>query len=174
MRVLFSEEEIRQAVAGLAARIDADYAGKTPLLIGVLTGAFIFLADLSRALTVPCEIDFVRLDSYGAGTASSGSVRRTLECKTHVAGRDVIVVDEIVDTGLTLAAMLEDLRKAGAASVAVCTLVNKLARREVEVPTHYVGFTVEDGFLVGYGLDVAEGQRTLPAIYIWENNATKS
>lgn len=168
MKLLFSEEDIRGAVAGLASRIDEAYRGKNPLLVGVLTGAFIFLADLARAVTIPCEVDFVRVDSYGGGTVSSGVARRTLDCKTHVAGRHVVVVDEIVDTGVTLAALLEDLRGAGAASVAVCALVDKRARRKVEIEADFVGFTVEDGFLVGYGLDVAEARRTLPAIYLWE------
>ncbi|MEW6488120.1 MAG: hypoxanthine phosphoribosyltransferase [Thermodesulfobacteriota bacterium] len=168
MKVVYSEEQIREVVVRLAEAINLDFAGQHVHLIGVLKGSFLFLADLVRHLRVPCSVDFVRLSSYGAGTSSSGSVRELLSLSDPVAGRHVIVVEEIVDSGRTLAKLLKDLEAADAASVRVCALVDKTGRREAEVPVHYRGFGLESGFLVGYGLDLDERYRNLPAICLAE------
>lgn len=165
---VFTEDAIRERVSELAARIDADFAGRVPVFVGVLTGSFIFIADLSRAVTIPCEIDFMRVESYGASTVSSGKPVITQPTKLDLAGRPVIVVDEIVDTGLTLRAIVEELSAKGAAEVRVCALVDKKAKRRVDVRVDYSGFEIEDGFLVGYGLDAAEKKRNLPAIWLLE------
>jgi hypoxanthine phosphoribosyltransferase len=168
VKELFSAEAIRATVERLAGEIDRDFEGREVVLLGVLTGAFLFTADLARSLKTPCRVDFVRLSSYGDATRSSRAVSQSLSVKLDLAGCHVIVVEEIVDTGLTLQALLDWLSEAGAASVKVCALVDKKARREVEVPVEYAGFAVEDGFLVGYGLDLAEKWRNLPAIYLYE------
>lgn len=165
---LFTEEAIRERVKTLAARIDADFAGRVPVFIGVLTGSFIFIADLCRAVKIPCEIDFMRVESYGAGTVSSGKPLITQPTKLDLKGKPVIVVDEIVDTGLTLKAIIEELSASGASEIKVCALVDKRAKRRTEVNVDYTGFVVEDGFLVGYGLDAAERKRNLPDIWLLE------
>lgn len=164
MRIVYTEEQIREAVVRLAEAINLDFAGQQVHLVGVLKGSFLFLADLCRRLRVPCSVDFVRLSSYGSATASSGRVREVLSLADPVAGRHVIVVEEIVDSGLTLSKLLRDLEAADAASVRVCALVDKTGRREVQIPVHYRGFSLEEGFLVGYGLDYDEKYRNLPAI----------
>lgn len=168
MKVVYSEEQIRDAVARLADAINLDFAGQHVHLVGVLKGSFVFLADLVRQLRVPCSVDFVRLSSYGSRTSSCGSVREVFGLSESVVGRHVIVVEEIVDSGRTLARLLEEVRTAGAASVRVCALVDKTGRREVEVPVRYRGLSLEEGFLVGYGLDLDEQYRNLPAIYLME------
>ena len=167
MQTLFTQEQIQAAVARLADEIDCDYSGREPVLLGVLTGAFIFLSDLARQMSIECNIDFVRLSSYGEDTRSSGEVARGMGCKLDLTGRHVLVVEEIVDSGLTLSELLKDLERSGAASVSVCTLVDKRGRREVEISVDYAGFVVQDGFLVGYGLDKAEKMRHLSDIRIW-------
>ncbi|MDW7708833.1 MAG: hypoxanthine phosphoribosyltransferase [Deferrisomatales bacterium] len=168
MKVVYSEAQIRDAVARLAEAINLDFAGQHVHLIGVLKGSFIFLADLVRHLRVPCSVDFVRLSSYGPGTSSSGAVRELMGLADSVAGRHVIVVEEIVDSGRTLSRLLRDLEGADAASVRVCALVDKTGRREVEVPVRYRGLSLEGGFLVGYGLDLDEQYRNLREIYLVE------
>ncbi|MDP2952164.1 MAG: hypoxanthine phosphoribosyltransferase [Chloroflexota bacterium] len=168
MRLLFSTEEIKEKVDDLASQIRGDYQGKKPLLVGLLKGSFVFLADLVRALDQPLEVDFVRLSSYGHGTESSGRVRVLHGLKTPVRGRDVLVVEDIVDTGHTLSYFLESLARRRPASLRVCTLLDKPCRRCVPVTIHYRGFTVEDVFVVGYGIDWAEEFRYLPAIYALE------
>jgi hypoxanthine phosphoribosyltransferase len=168
VRELISAEAIGAAVERLAREIDRDYEGREVVLLGVLTGAFLFTADLARNLKTPCRVDFVRLSSYGDATRSSGTVAQSLAVKLDLAACHVIVVEEIVDTGLTLRTLLSRLADAGAASVKVCALVDKKAHREAVVPVDYAGFEVEDGFLVGYGLDLAEKWRNLPAIYLYE------
>lgn len=162
---VFSREQIAAAVQALARRISKEYAGRDLLLVAVLKGSFIFLADLVRALTIPAEVDFVRLASYGAGTTSSGGVQITKDLETTIEGRDVIVVEDIVDTGQTLRFLLDLLRLRHPRSLTVCALVDKPSRRAVEVPVDYVGFPEASGFLVGYGLDLNERYRLLPAIY---------
>lgn len=154
----------------LASEISTDYRGKRPLLIGVLKGAFVFLADLIRHLTIPVEVDFVRLSSYGSGMVSSGRIRVTKELESEVEGRDVLIVEDIVDTGLSLRYLVDDLRSRRPASLRICTLVDKKARRQVEVEVDYVGFEIEEGFIVGYGIDYDERYRELPAIYVVEKS----
>lgn len=166
--VLIDGPAIKKRVTELAEAIDADYEGQTPVLLGVLTGSFIFLADLCREMKTRCEIDFVRVDSYGGGTTSSGDPALTLGAKLDLNGRAVLVVDEIIDTGLTLNLLLEKIKSMGAADVKTVALINKRAKREIPLEPDYTGFTVENGFLVGYGLDSAETMRNLPYIAISE------
>jgi hypoxanthine phosphoribosyltransferase len=160
-----TEAEINQRLAGLAATINRDYQGQELLLIGILKGACIFLCDLARRLEIPVQIDFVRLVSYGQKASSSGSVEITKDIELPVEGRHVLVVEDIIDTGLTLAWYLDYLKKLQPASVKTCAMIDKKERREVEVSPDYVGISVQSGFLVGYGLDFAEKHRNLPAIY---------
>ncbi len=169
MRVLYDNTAIQARIAEVAACIDRDYSGKNLILMGVLTGAFIFTADLARKLTIPCQIDFVRLSSYGNETFSSGEVKACLGCKLPLAGRDILVVEEIVDSGKTLSFLIDGLKNSGAASVKVCTLVDKRGRRESEVEINYSCFTLKDGFLVGYGMDMAETLRNLTYIAVIED-----
>lgn len=163
--VVFARGKIAQRVEELAAQISQDYSGQDLLLVGILKGAFIFLADLARALEVPAQVDFVRLLSYGAGTETSGEVHITKDMELPVQGRHVLIVEDIVDAGLTLDFLLGHLATHKPASLKICCLIDKRERRQVEVPLDYVGFTVEKGFLVGYGLDCAEKFRTLPEVY---------
>lgn len=163
-RVLFSEEELKRRVAELGARINEDYAGKKLILIGVLRGSFIFVADLVRQLNLPCTVDFMAVSSYGKGTTSSGQVRIVKDLSEDIAGRDVLVVEDIMDTGHTLSYLLQYLKDKGAASVRLCALLDKPSRRTVPVEIQYCGFTIPDYFVVGYGLDYAEQYRSLPYI----------
>ncbi len=164
-KLLFSRQEIARRVEELADRISRDYAGQDLLLVGILKGAFIFLADLVRALEFPVEVDFVRLRSYGAGTQTSGEVHLTKDVEVPLKDRHVLVVEDIVDAGLTLDFLLGHLASHQPASLKICCLIDKRERRQVEVPLDYVGFPVAKGFLVGYGLDCGEKLRTLPEIY---------
>ena len=167
--ILFSREEIAAAVERLAADIERDYLGKNPLLIGILKGSFIFLADLVRHLDLPLEIDFVGLSSYGGGTESSGKIRVERGLHTPVRGRHVLVIEDIVDTGLTTGFLLDYLRRRKPASVKLCALTDKPSRRVTLVNIDYLGFAVPDKFLVGYGLDWNQKFRNLPDIcYIEE------
>lgn len=170
LKPLIPAEEIHLAVARLANEIRRDYTGKNPLMVGILKGSFIFLSDLVRALKVPLEIDFVRAASYGPGVVTSGEIRVTKDVDTHLLGRDVIVVEDIVDTGLTLDAIIRHLKAKGPASIKVCALLDKPAMRRVDVKVDYLGFDLgkETGFLVGYGLDYNEGYRYLPGVYVIE------
>ena len=163
-KVLFSEDEIKQALARLATEIRQDYQGKQPLLIGVLEGSFVFMADLIRQLELPVEVDFVKLSSYGAGKETSGKVKVVQGLKTPIKERDVLVVEDIVDTGLTLSFLLDYLRKKKPASLRLCALTDKPSRRQVPVTINYLGFTVPDKFIVGYGIDWNEKFRYLPDI----------
>jgi hypoxanthine phosphoribosyltransferase len=158
-------EELEQQVKDLADRINRDYEGQSLIVIGILKGACIFLSDLVRRLSMPVEIDFVRLASYGKGSQTSGEIRITKDIELPVEGRHVLVVEDIVDTGTTLVWFTDYLRRRRPASVRICALVDKLERREVEVPLDYVGIRVDKGFLVGYGLDFAEQHRNLPDIH---------
>ena len=162
---VLSRAEIAQRVKTLAQRISKDYAGKELIGIGVLKGSFIFLADLLRELTIPVQVDFVRLASYGSNTTSSGTIRITKETELDIRDRDVLIVEDIIDSGLTIAYLLEHLKSFSPKSLKVCTFIDKTERREVQVPIDYAGLVVEHGFLVGYGLDFDEKYRTLPAIY---------
>jgi len=167
--VLYTREEISAAVEKIAAEIEKDYLGKNPILIGVLKGSFVFLADLVRHLGLPLEIDFIGLSSYGSGTESSGKIRLERRLRTQVKGRDVLVVEDIVDTGLTTSFLLEYLQRKKPASLKLCALTDKPSRRVTSVNIDYLGFTVPDKFLVGYGLDMNQKFRNLPHIcYIEE------
>jgi hypoxanthine phosphoribosyltransferase len=168
LRVLFSEEVIRRRVEELARQISADYAGKGDvLLVGVLKGSFIFLADLCRRLTIPRRVDFIAVSSYGDKTVSSGAVRLVLDLRGDVRGQHVLVVEDIVDTGHTLAYLLELLRLRGPASVRTCAFLRK---EKGGPPVDYVGFEIEDEWVVGYGLDYADEYRTLPHIAVLQVN----
>ena len=165
-RVLFTEEELKARVAEIAARIDRDYAGKEPMLISVLRGSFIFMADLARAITLPCTVDFMAVSSYGSGTTSSGQVKITKDLSESIEGRDIIVVEDILDSGNTLSYLFQLLQAQHPASVRLCTLLDKPSRRTKPITADYTGFTVDDLFVVGYGLDYAEKYRNLPYIGI--------
>jgi hypoxanthine phosphoribosyltransferase len=169
LKILISHEGIAEAVNKLAREIERDYQGKQPLLISVLKGSFMFTADLIRQLDLPLELDFVRLSSYGPSRESSGRVRITQGVKTPVRGRDVLVVEDIVDTGITISFLLDYLKNKRPASLKVCTLTDKPSRRRVPVPIDYRGFTVPNKFIVGYGLDCDQKFRNLPDIYTLED-----
>lgn len=168
LKQLFPAEEIHLAVNRLAAEIRRDYAGKTPLLIGILKGSFIFLADLIRALKAPVEIDFIRAASYGSGDTSSGSIRITKDIDAGIENRDIIVVEDIVDTGLTLNVILKHLMARNPVSLRLCALVDKSHRRQLPIKIDYLGFHTKKNFLVGYGLDYNEKYRYLPGLYVME------
>jgi hypoxanthine phosphoribosyltransferase len=164
--VLVSEDDLRRRVSELAAKITADYADKDLLLVGVLKGAIFFIADLMRELQVGCEVDFMAISSYGAATDSSGVVRILKDLDITLEGRHVLIVEDIVDSGLTLSYLMRNLESRGPASIAVCALLTKPARRAIEVPVRYVGFEIPDKFVVGYGLDYAERYRNLPYVAV--------
>lgn len=162
---VLSKEDIQKTVVELAQKISNDYHGRDVVIVGVLKGAFIFLADLIRHLTIPVQVDFIRLASYGCQTETSGSICLTKELEIDIADRDVLVVEDIIDTGHSLAFLLEHLKLKKPKSVRLCTLIDKPERRESQIAVDYAGFIVKHGFLVGYGLDFAENYRHLPAIY---------
>ena len=164
--VLFSEEELKQRVKEMGAQITADYQGKEPLLVSVLRGSYIFMADLTRSIDLPCTVDFMSVSSYGSGTSSSGQVQITKDLSENIEGRDVIVVEDILDSGNTLFYLLQLLEARKPASIRLCTLLNKPERRVKEVEVAYSGFDIPDAFVVGYGLDYAEKYRNLPYIGI--------
>jgi hypoxanthine phosphoribosyltransferase len=166
MKRLVGEDEIRKRVARLAGQISRDFAGRKVLLVGILKGAFIFMADLARKMTIPAEMDFVRLASYGRGTVSSGKVRITKDLETPVKGKDVLIVEDIVDTGITLQYLSRRLKARRPRSLKTITLLDKPSRRKVRFQADYVGFAIEDQFVVGYGLDWNEKFRNLPGIYV--------
>jgi len=170
-RCLISREAIAQRVGELAQELSRDYRDQDPVLVGVLKGAFIFLADLVRALDFPVEVDFVRLRSYGAGTTPSGEVHITKDVELPIQDRHVLIVEDIVDLGYTLEFLRRHLNAHHPKSLKICCLIDKRERRRVEVPLDYVGFTVEKGFLVGYGLDCGEKNRTLPEVYVLEKES---
>ena len=165
-RVLFSEEALDKRVSEIAAEINRDYAGKEPMLISVLRGSFVFMADLIRKIEVPCTVDFMAVSSYGRGTTSSGQVQITKDLSDDIEGKDIIVVEDILDSGNTLSYLLQLLRARKPASMRLCTLLDKPDRRVKEVHVDYTGFTIPDEFVVGYGLDYAEKYRNLPYIGI--------
>ena len=163
-RVLVSADQLQARIAEIAARIDADYAGEELLLVGVLKGAFVLLSDLMRALEAKVPVDFMAVSSYGSATRSSGVVRILKDLDTDIEDRHVLVVEDIVDSGLTLDYLLRNLRSRGPASVEVMALLSKPARHKIQVPVRYVGFEVPDLFVIGYGLDFDERYRGLPYI----------
>lgn len=158
---LITQEKINQVVAKLAAKIRRDYRGKQPLLLGILKGSFVFMADLIRELGLPVEVDFVKLSSYGAGTKTSGKVKVVHGLKSPIKGRDVLIVEDIVDTGLTVSFLMDYLRRKKPASLKLCALVDKPSQHKVPVTIDYLGFTVPDKFVVGYGIDWNEKFRHL-------------
>jgi hypoxanthine phosphoribosyltransferase len=165
LTLLWSPEAIAARVKALATQLSRDYAGTDLLLVGVLKGAFVFLADLMRAMEIPVQVEFVRLASYGKGITSVGRVSVVLDLAESIAGRQVLIVEDILDTGLTLRVLLERLRARQPASLKLCVLLNKRIKRADDITPDYTGFDVPDGFVVGYGIDYAEGYRHLPAIY---------
>jgi hypoxanthine phosphoribosyltransferase len=164
--VLIDEETLSTRVAELGAEISADYSDRELLLIGVLKGAVFFMADLMRHLTVPCEVDFMAISSYGDSTDSSGIVRILKDLDINIEGRHVLVVEDIIDSGLTLSYLMRNLESREPASLEVCALMTKPARREIEVPVRYIGFEIADRFVVGYGLDLGERYRNLPYVAV--------
>jgi hypoxanthine phosphoribosyltransferase len=164
--ILISHQDIEARVEALAQEISADYSGKEPILIGILNGVVFFFADLVMRMTIPCKIDFVRAASYGSRTSSSGTVNFIKDVEIPVQEQDLLIVEDIVDTGLTLEKIVKSLEEKKPASVKICALIDKKERREQAVAIDYRGFEVEKGFLVGYGLDYDEQYRYLPDIYV--------
>ena len=164
--ILIEEDALRNRIRELGEEISADYAGRDLLLIGVLKGAVFFMADLMRRLTVACEVDFMAISSYGASTDSSGVVRILKDLDINIEGRDVLVVEDIIDSGLTLSYLIRNLEARDPASLEVCALLTKPERREIDVPVRYVGFEIPNRFVIGYGLDFAERYRNLPYVAV--------
>lgn len=167
--VLITTDEIQKRIAELGADIARDYTGKNPLMIGVLKGACTFLSDLMRAADIELGVEFMAISSYGAAMRTSGEVRILKDLDVAIEGRHILVVEDIVDTGLTLSYLLANLKSRGAASVKLAALLDKYERREKEVPIDYLGFKIPDKFVVGYGLDFAERYRNLPYIGVVKN-----
>ena len=169
--ILIHSSEITRRVRELACKISQDYAGCEILVIGVLKGSFIFMADLIRALDIPCQTDFIRAASYGAGAESSGHIVITKDVDLDIDGRDILIVEDIVDTGLTLRHIVDTLRLRNPKSIKVCAFLDKRKRRQVPFEADYVGFTMDDGFVVGYGLDFGEQYRFFPDVYVMSTGA---
>lgn len=165
-RVLVTREEIAEAVKKLGAQITADYQGKAPVVVGILKGAVVFYSDLIREIDLPLQTDFMSVSSYGSGTQSTGELRIRMDLTNGIKGKDVIIVEDIVDTGLTLYNLKHHLADRGATSIRIATLLDKPARRRVELEADYHCFTIPDAFVVGYGLDYDEHYRNLPDIGI--------
>jgi len=170
--VLVSEEAIQAKVAELGRRISSDYEGEELVLIGLLRGAIVFLSDLMRAITIPVRLDFIGISSYGFST-ESGAVRMVMDLETDIGGRHVLVIEDIVDTGKTLSYLVENLKARQPASLRVCALLDKPERRQVPIDVDYVGFVIPDKFVVGYGLDFAEGYRNLPFVGVLKEHLYK-
>jgi len=164
--ILIAKADIDKRVVELAEAIFRDYEGKELIVIGILKGAFIFMADLIRQLRCPCKVDFVRLASYGTGTVSSGSIMITKDIETPIKGKDVLIVEDIVDTGLTLSFLVARLKERDPRSLKVCVFLDKKERRKIPFGADYVGFDIPDHFVVGYGLDFNEMYRFLPDICV--------
>jgi hypoxanthine phosphoribosyltransferase len=168
-KIVLSRQEIQKKVRELGHMITRDFANDDLLLIGVLNGAFIFTADLAREIDLPLEIDFIRVASYGSGSSSSGTITFTKDVERPVAGKKIVLVEDIIDSGRTIARLQQHFLQHGAGSVHICALIDKKERREVDVRPDYIGFAVAEGFLVGYGLDFAEQYRNLPDVYHLDN-----
>ena len=166
--ILIPEDLLQEKIGEIAARISEDYDGRRILVIGVLKGAIFFISDLVRRLTVPCELDFMAVSSYGASTHSSGVVRILKDLDIPIAGRHVLIVEDVIDSGLTLSYLLKNLTSRGPASLEICTLLAKPGYRRLNITARYVGFELPDVFVVGYGLDYAERHRNLPFIAAFE------
>jgi hypoxanthine phosphoribosyltransferase len=169
--ILIEEDALRERIADLGAEISVDYAGKDLLLVGVLKGAVFFMADLMRHISIPCEVDFMAISSYGASTDSSGVVRILKDLDESIEGRNVLVVEDIIDSGLTLSYLKRTLGARHPASLEVCALLTKPERREVDVPVRYIGFEIPNRFVVGYGLDFAERYRNLRYVGVLADEA---
>ena len=165
---LVTEEALQARVRELAAQVSADYQGREMLVIGVLKGAVFFIADLLRHLTVPCELDFMAVSSYGSSTHSSGVVRILKDLDIPIAGRHVLVVEDVIDSGLTLSYLLKNLASRQPASLEICTLLTKPGHKRLNIPIRYIGFDLPDAFVIGYGLDYSERWRNLPYIAVLE------
>lgn len=165
---LFDEDQIRAAVKRLAEMITRDFDGEEIVFVSVLKGSFMFISDLMKEIKNPVVIDFIRASSYGSDTTTSGKVKLTKDLETDITGRNVIIIEDIIDSGLTLTAIREMLLARKPRALKICALVDKRARRKVEIEGDYIGFSMEDGFIVGYGVDYAERYRNLPAIYVVE------
>lgn len=165
-KVLISEEELQNKVIELGKRITEDYKDKDLLIVCVLKGAVMFVSDLIKQINLPLEIDFMAISSYGNSTKSSGVVRILKDLEKDIEGKDLLIVEDIIDSGLTLAYLVDNLKSRNPRSLEICTLLDKEERRSVEVNTKYIGFTVPDEFVVGYGLDYAEKYRNIPYIFV--------
>ena len=165
LSLLYSKEEIDQVVREMAERISRDYDGQEVIFICVLKGAFVFMADLVRNLTIPVKIDFVRLSSYGSGSKSSGKIDIIMDTEFSMTGKNVVVVEDILDSGLTLSFLIDRIRSKEPRSLSVCVFIDKRERRSIDIEPDYVGITLEKGFIVGYGLDFDEKYRNLQGIY---------
>ena len=166
-RILISQEQLKKRIAELGREISADYKGKEPLFVGILRGSIMFYADLLREISIDCKMDFMCLSSY-CGTNSTGEVRTMLDLRESIKGRHVVIVEDIVDTGLTLDYLLKNLANRGAGSIEICCLLDKPANRKVDITPKYVGFQIENEFVIGYGLDYDELYRNLPYIGVFK------
>ena len=164
--IYFTGQQIDDKVAELGARITADYRDKNPLVVSVLKGSYVFMADLTRKIDAPCNVDFMVVSSYGKGTKTSGEVQIIKDIEQPIDGRDLLIVEDILDSGVTLNYLMQVLTARGARSIRLCALLSKPVRRKVDVKVHYLGFEIPDEFVVGYGLDYAEKYRNLPYIGI--------
>ena len=164
LKVLVTEEELKSKVAELGAQISRDYEGKNLLLVSILKGAVVIMADLMRAVTIPCAIDFMQVSSYGSGTTTSGLVKIIKDLDADLSGRDVLIVEDILDTGVTLSNLVPMLKLRNPNSVRICAILDKPSRRKADIRADYTGFTVPDEFVVGYGLDYDEKYRNLPYV----------
>lgn len=171
-KLLIPRKSIEKRVKELANQISSDYQGREPVLIGVLNGVVFFFADLVRELGIPSKIDFVRAASYGSGMTSSRTIRLTKDVEIPVQGESVILVEDIVDTGLTLAHIIKQVERKGPESLRICSLIEKLERQDIKVPIDYCGFRIKKGFIVGYGLDFNEEYRNLPELYVLKEDKT--
>lgn len=166
LKTLISKPQLEETVARLGAEITRDYRGKTPMLVAVLKGAFIFMADLVRQVDIPCTLDFMVVSSYGKGMSTSGQVKIIKDLDTNIEGKDVIIVEDILDSGVTLSSLIRILRQRNPASIRICTLFDKPERHQVDITPDYKGLEVPNEFIVGYGLDYAEVYRNYPEIAV--------
>ena len=164
--ILFSEEKIAEIVKNMGQQISKDYEGKNLLLVSVLKGSLIFMADLMRHITVPCSIDFLSVSSYGSGTSTTGEVRILKDLDASLEGKDVLVVEDILDSGVTLSYLLKNLSARNPSSIRLCTFLDKPERRRIDVHADYIGASIPDAFIVGYGLDYSEKYRNIPCVAV--------
>ncbi len=169
--ILISEEEINNKVSELAAQISRDYENKNPVFIGILKGSFVFMADLMRKVNIYCDIDFMAVSSYGNKSASTGAVKINKDLSQDIEGRDVVIIEDILDSGLTLSYLKKYLMNRNPNSIKICTLLDKPARRVADIKADYFGFDIPDAFVVGYGLDYAERYRNLPYIGVLKSES---